>query len=143
MIQQADILTAVKRAWDRDKTLRRLVPGGLHHLDVTADRTPYARFQAEDGEYEFMSGRVYMQLFTVTIGVFSTAGTVDSGMIGQAIHRTMNRDRPQDFLLPGPNARVIDLMPVPGALELDENSREAKDMLVLSRAWEFRIQAER
>lgn len=144
MIQTADILASVKARWDRDKTLRRVVPGGIHQgpPDDTV-RAPYARFMTEEEEAEWTSGKVYIQTWLVEVSVWSTAGPVDAGEIGRTIDRLFNRDRPQDWLLPGLQARVLDLPPAPGTLTLDDNTREAKDTLLLHRRYNFLIQAER
>lgn len=144
MIQVADILASVKARWDRDKTLRQLVRGGLHHAPppaVTPD--PYARFVAEPEPPEWTSGKVYIQDWLVEVSLWSTAGPVDSGNIARAIDRLFNRDRPQDFLLPGPQSKVLDVAPADGPLETETATREAKDTLLLHRRYNFTIQAER
>ena len=143
MLQHSDILTSIKARWDRDGTLRQLIPGELHYRENTGTAEPWATFWLDEEEIEFNSGNVYIQDYTLTLGVFNTRGPVEAGKIGAAIDRFFNRDRPQDFLLPGPNARFLDLAPDPSALELDEDSREARSVLLLSRRYALKVQAER
>jgi hypothetical protein len=143
MLQQADILASVKARWDRDGTLTAAVPGGLHHAENTGTAEPWARMWLEEGEVEWNSGKVYTQEWTLNLGIFSTKGPVDAGQIGRAADALFNRDRPQDFLLPGPNARVLATWPEPGTLELDEDSREARAVLVQGRRYRLLVQAER
>ena len=144
MIQQADILTAVKRRWERDSTLTALVPGGLHHAENTESRSPWAAFVCEDGEIEWFSGTVYLQHFLLEIGVYSTGGPVDAGAIGRVIDKLFDPVLLGNLLpLPGLNSRTVGIHPEPGALELLEETREAKNILTLSRRYDVLIQAER
>lgn len=143
MLQQSDILASVKARWDRNKTLVALVPGGFHHLENTGTAEPWARFWLEEEDPEFNSGTVYTQEFVLNLGVFSTRGAVDAGQIGAAIDRLFNMDRPQDFLLPGLQAKLLAIWPLGGALELDENDREARSVLDQSRRYRLLIQAQR
>ena len=144
MIQQADILTAIRRRWERDSTLTALVPGGLHHAENTGTRSPWAVFLCEDGDLEWFSGQVYLQRFLVEIGVYTTAGTVDAGAIGRVIDELFRPALAQHhFQLPGPNAKFIGIDPAPGALELLDETHEAKGVLALHRRYDVLIQAER
>lgn len=144
MIQQADILTAIKRRWDRDSTLTALVPGGLHHAENTETRSPWAVFVCEDGDLEWFSGTVYLQRFLVEIGVYSTGGPVDSATIGRRMDELF---RPATVVyqlsLPGLNSKFIGIDPAPGALELLDETHEAKGVLALHRRYDVLIQAER
>lgn len=141
MIHEADILAAIRKRWLRERTLADLVPGGLHFQTANTERFPYARFWLEPGQPNWTSGKAYWQEFTLQLGVFTAGGPVDSADVARVVDRLFDRDRSQDFLLLG--GRVLDLEPVPGMLELDETTREAKDVLVLSRRWNITVQGER
>ena len=141
MIQQGDVLAALAVAWNRNGTLKALVPGGLDYSTNQQTTSPYATLKLEEGEVEFNSGKNYVHNFTATIMVWSTGGAVDSADIGRAIDATYNPDRPQDILILG--AKVLRMFPASGLLEEDEATREAKDQLVLHRRYDLMIQGER
>lgn len=140
MIQASDILAATKARWDRDGSLKGLVPGGLHHEGPDPERHPYARLMAEEQEVELNSGSHYVTSFLVTVMVWSTAGAVNTGAIAQRVDRIFNRDRPQDFLILG--GRVMGIQPVSGPLEIPEETREAKDVLLLHRRYTLMVQGQ-
>ena len=142
MIQHADILTAVKTRWDRDKTLDRLIPGELHYRENTGTAEPWATFWLDDDDPEYNSGATYVQDVTLDVGVFSTRGPVNAGALADAIDRLFDWRHTEWFVLPK-QAHLLAIRPTAGTLELDEGSREARAVLLLSRRYRLTIQAER
>lgn len=155
IVNSADVQTGFKQLWDLSG-LPSLVPGGLHHGRVPevvsgiVVASPYASLVVEEAEYILPSGRQYLQAFNVQVWIWSTEGAIDAGQIRQIIDDVFDRDRVCPVEVTGgqgaltiPGAVVIDMEPLPSAIDEDPATKEAKDVLLTKRAWKLWIQADR
>jgi hypothetical protein len=136
-----DVLAAFKARWDDDLALIAAVPGGLWHQRPESEAAyPFARMAITEGDPEEFSGLTYLGKFTVLVSVYTNSTPSDTGSIRGLIEAAFRRTEG----LVVPNAtRVIQVKPVPGALEVDPRLREAGNVLVCTAAFEVWVQANR
>ena len=133
------IMAALKGAWDRNGTLGALVPGGLHYETARQPAAhPYAVVTIAEEEPQRFSGVVYVQTFLVSLMVFGGPNPVNAGQLGEVIRQTISRARKAELAIP--NARVMDVKPMPGSLKKDASTRNADDVLVAQQAWQLWLQ---
>ena len=139
----ADVLAGIKRFWDADPDLRRLVPGGLWFERPTESAaTPYAVGKVVEADPARNSSSNYVQAFNFDLRVWSEAGPTDSGTIQRLVDLVFHQDR-FDQLRIDRAIKVLDLRLLPGALEADTARKESRDVMLLSRRWEILIQGSR
>ena len=149
LCQPADIIDAFRRRWAESPVLLALIPGGVHQGRVPMNSagsqvlSPYGKIDCVERERQQNSSTTLIQVFTVTLSIWSEHGATDNAEIGRAIDLTFDRSRAVAELAVNPADKVIDLLDLPAELTLDEKTREATDQVVTVRRWEMWVQATR
>ncbi len=138
MIQASAVFAAAKALWDATAAITAVVPGGLWEgRPKQDDGSPYAVAKVTEQDPEWPSGKQYLAHFTLELTVWSVGGATDAGAIQAAIEATFNRERRTDFAVSG--ATTVDIRQVPGTVDTDPATLDAKDVKVTASRWEITL----
>jgi hypothetical protein len=137
-----DVLAGVQKRWN-DAALPKLIPGGLHALGrvpAVKPAGPYAVVNIRAQAKEETSGN-YIQPFVVTIRVWNFQETDDTKKIGGTLAAAFDWKQAL-FSVTGAD-KVIGIKPMTEALEQDQATKQAQDVLITTGSWEVWLQVTR
>jgi hypothetical protein len=140
MKQTAWIIASVKSRWVANAALPSLVPGGLlaGFMPSPAAR-PFAMIVCNpEGAPEYTTGRLYVQAYSVSIGVWAGEKVGDAGQIQSALETLMSADT-KLMLLTG-NAWTLHISLQPGSIDPLIERMYGKFTFTASARWLVQLQ---
>jgi hypothetical protein len=141
MIPLSEVLVFVQTQWDASVALGTLVPGGLWHARVNEDTAaPYATVTAVCDGVQMTAVNDYIANVSVTLTVWGTV-QLGSATVNNIYAAVNNALAPLSTPTSLTACKLMGLYPDSGTVQLDDNQRDAADVIQLQTVYRGMLQA--
>lgn len=131
----ADLLKALKTAWDDQPVLGTLCPGGVHLNRADKDaEAPYAVVTIRELEPNFHTESVVFRSYLVSLAVYSETGAYDTKDVAEQLQAAFGDEVAVD------EALCLAVYRAAGEFRHEEARRDQDDVVRMTVAWRMNFQ---